>query len=74
MLNRNFDLSGKNALITGAAGLLGLEHCEALLECDANLVLVDINNKKLNEVKNYLIDKWIFSMLPNFWIRDGKTK
>lgn len=63
MLNRNFDLSGKNALITGAAGLLGLEHCEALLECDANLVLVDINNKKLNEVKNYLIDKYPKSKL-----------
>lgn len=63
MLKGNFDLSGKNALITGAAGLLGLEHCEALLECDANLVLVDINNKKLNEVKNYLIDKYPKSKL-----------
>lgn len=63
MLNRNFDLSGKNALITGAAGLLGLEHCEALLECNANLVLIDINNKKLCKVKSYLIDKYPKSKL-----------
>lgn len=63
MLNRNFDLSGKNALITGAAGLLGLEHCEALLECDANIVLLDINDKNLIKVKNYLIDKYPKSKL-----------
>lgn len=63
MLNSNFDLSGKNALITGAAGLLGLEHCEALLECDANIVLLDINDKNLIKVKNYLIDKYPKSKL-----------
>ena len=58
MLSKNFDLSGRNALITGAAGLLGIEHCEALLECNANLVLIDINYKKLCEVKSYLINKY----------------
>lgn len=42
-----FDLSGKTALITGAAGLLGAEHAAALLECDARVVLTDISNAQL---------------------------
>ena len=37
-----FDLTGKTALITGAAGLLGLEHAAALLESGATVVLTDI--------------------------------
>jgi NAD(P)-dependent dehydrogenase (short-subunit alcohol dehydrogenase family) len=42
-----FDLSGKTALITGAAGLLGIEHAAALLECGACVVLTDINEAAL---------------------------
>lgn len=37
-----FDLTGKTALITGAAGLLGIEHAVALLESGATVVLTDI--------------------------------
>lgn len=37
-----FDLTGKTALITGAAGLLGIEHAAALLESGATVVLTDI--------------------------------
>lgn len=37
-----FDLSGKTALITGAAGLLGVEHAAALLESGATVVVTDI--------------------------------
>ena len=40
-----------------------MEHCEALLECDANIVLLDINDKNLIKVKNYLIDKYPKSKL-----------
>ena len=36
-----FDLSGKTALITGAGGLLGPKHAEALIECGARVVLTD---------------------------------
>lgn len=42
-----FELSGKTALITGAAGLLGPKHAEALLDYGADVVLTDIDSEKL---------------------------
>lgn len=42
MAYENFDLTGKTALITGAAGLLGIEHAAALLESGATVVLTDM--------------------------------
>ena len=49
-----FDLSGKSALITGAAGLLGKEHALALLEVGANVVLWDVNKENLMRVTDEL--------------------
>lgn len=37
-----FDLTGRTALITGAGGLLGVEHAAALLELGASVVLTDL--------------------------------
>ena len=54
MPTNRFDLSGKIALITGAAGLLGLEHAAALLECDATVVLTDISERQLAEAERKL--------------------
>ena len=34
-----FDLTGKTALITGGAGLLGVEHARALRESGAQVVI-----------------------------------
>jgi len=45
--NTTFDLSGKIALITGAAGLLGKEHSIALIESGAKVIMTDINQVKL---------------------------
>lgn len=42
-----FDLKGKTALITGGAGLLGIEHAEALLSCGASVVLADLSPERL---------------------------
>lgn len=42
-----FNLTGKTALITGAAGLLGMEHAAALLESGATVILTDIGEAGL---------------------------
>lgn len=54
MAFEKFDLTGKTALITGAAGLLGMEHAAALLESGAKVVLTDIGEASLNEARNQL--------------------
>lgn len=54
MTLKKFNLSNKVALITGAAGLLGIEHAAALLECDASVVLTDINETALQAAKAQL--------------------
>lgn len=45
-----FDLEGETALITGASGLLGVEHAKALLETGATVVLTDIDEISLSLV------------------------
>jgi NAD(P)-dependent dehydrogenase (short-subunit alcohol dehydrogenase family) len=45
----NSNLRGKWALITGAGGLLGLEHAIALCEEECNLVLTDLPHVNLDE-------------------------
>jgi len=49
-----FNLTGKTALITGAAGLLGVEHAAALLESGARVILTDINNVHLENARSIL--------------------
>jgi NAD(P)-dependent dehydrogenase (short-subunit alcohol dehydrogenase family) len=51
MAFEKFDLAGKTALITGAAGLLGMEHAAALLESGATVVLTDISEVPLNAAR-----------------------
>ena len=43
MAFEKFDLTGKTALITGAAGLLGIEHAAALLDSGSTVVLTDMS-------------------------------
>lgn len=52
-----FDLTGKTALITGAAGLLGIEHAAALLESGATVVLTDIGEACLVAAREILSQK-----------------
>ncbi len=56
--NNKFDLSANNALITGAAGLLGLEHAKALLEVDCSVVLTDVNHENLQSTYLKLKEKY----------------
>jgi len=58
MAFEKFDLTGKTALITGAAGLLGVEHASALLESGATVVLTDIGKTALNLARSALLDRF----------------
>ena len=39
----------KSAVITGAAGLLGIQHASALLESDYDIILLDLNKSALKK-------------------------
>ena len=41
-----FSLKNKTAIVTGALGLLGKKHCEALAAAGANVVVADINEEQ----------------------------
>lgn len=54
LLFMSFDkyiLVGKTALITGGAGLLGIEHATALLQSGATVVLTDVDEQALQDAR-----------------------
>ncbi len=54
-----FDLSDKTAIVTGALGLIGKEHCKALSEAGANVVVADTDEKLCVEFAKTLSTKSI---------------
>ena len=49
-----FDLTDKVALITGAGGLLGPKHAEAILEFGGKVILTDHHIDKVEEKADFL--------------------
>jgi len=54
MKNNLFDLSGKVAVVTGATGLLGQNHCKCLAEYGANIIVTDIDFSKCKSIADKL--------------------
>lgn len=53
-----FNLEKKNIIITGAAGFLGSQYVEALIQFNANPICLDINFAKLKILKNNIQKKY----------------
>jgi 2-deoxy-D-gluconate 3-dehydrogenase len=51
-----FDLKGRAAVVTGGAGLLGVEFCKTLAEAGASVAVVDINAAAAQKVADPLIE------------------
>jgi NAD(P)-dependent dehydrogenase (short-subunit alcohol dehydrogenase family) len=60
-----FDLSGKRAIITGGAGLLGIQHARALLLKNCEVDLWDIDSKGLEIAKSTLEAEFLDSSVTS---------
>ena len=57
-LLEKFSIKDKTCIITGGAGLLGLQHAKAVLEGEGVPVLLDISEEALQRAKNLLSEEY----------------
>ena len=57
-VNRVFDLTGRTAFITGAGGLLGPKHAEAIIEFGGNVILTDHHLDRVEQKAATLNEKY----------------
>ena len=57
-INQLFDLPGRVAIITGGAGLLGVQHAEAIAEAGGHPVLADIDEEKAIKKARMISEKY----------------
>lgn len=57
-LKQRLDLSGKNAIVTGAVGLLGRRFCTGLAEFGANVAVVDLKEDDCRQFADELAGKY----------------
>lgn len=53
-----FDLTGKSAIVTGAIGFLGKQFCAVLAEYGANIIVVDLDSKKVDAFAKELMEQY----------------
>ena len=63
-----YDIKGRTAVITGAAGLLGIEHSIALADIGANIIMTDINEEDLKKASQKVFQETNF--MPQIYCMD----
>ena len=51
-----FDLTGKVAVVTGGAGMLGMKHAEAIAEARGHVVIVDLEEERVRAAAQQITD------------------
>jgi NAD(P)-dependent dehydrogenase (short-subunit alcohol dehydrogenase family) len=57
-INDIFNIHGKNIILTGSAGLLGSHYADFLSSNGANLILIDVNEKKNQKLEKSIKSKY----------------
>lgn len=63
-IKKMFDLSGRVAIITGGAGMLGSEYADVLAEAGANVVIADINQEAAQKIAEKIVARHKVEALP----------